>query len=223
MLQKFRKVSPTLYRSSAPTPEDVIWLNKKVGITRIISLDEAAGKRIDLSCQLLGINHVMLPITMTRISLLRFLDEIGKLLQSSEKTLIHCKYGRDRTGLAVAMYRVQEQGWSPERAIKEARSLDFGKGLNPEVVALYISLIQDSSKKEDLSEVQDVNEASDIVDGSRESYDDYFGSPSENLSWSPYGDRNVREFPMSPMSLNDSEGNPLGQFGPSIVQDGTVI
>jgi protein tyrosine/serine phosphatase len=216
-MYNFRKVSEKLYRSSAPDAEDVIWLNKKVGIKRIISLDAAAGKKIALSCSLLGIEHIMLPIDIgKKTSLIVFLDKIGKLLDNPKKTLIHCLHGKDRTGLAIGLYRCEKEGWTADDAIKEAKTFGFGQGLDPKVVELYKSFILDADKN------QDVNSASDIVDGSRESYDDYFGAPSENLSWSPYGDRNVHEFPQTSTSLNDAERNPLGGFGPSVVGGGST-
>lgn len=220
MLHRFRRVSGNIYRSSAPTPEDIIWLNKQIGITRIISLDKESSKKIDLSCRLLDIDHIDLSIDMTKSSLIRFIKNIGKLLKSDKKTLIHCAHGRDRTGMAIAMYRCQEQGWDSDKAIEEAKSLDFGKGLGAKVVNLYISLIKDSESKND---VNDLSDGTTIVDESKESYDDYQDSPSSNLAWSPYADRNVKEDPYVPMSLNDGDRNPLGGFGPSIVGNGTVL
>ena len=32
--------------------------------------------------------------------------------------LIHCQHGADRTGLMSAMYRILEQGWTPEDALR---------------------------------------------------------------------------------------------------------
>jgi hypothetical protein len=40
--------------------------------------------------------------------------------------LIHCQHGADRTGLMSAMYRILEQGWTPEDALKEL--IDGGYG-----------------------------------------------------------------------------------------------
>lgn len=219
MLHRFRKVSDNLYRGSAPASEEVIWLNKKLGITRIISLDEISGKKINLVCTLLKINHINLPIDIAKKStLIRFLLEIGKLFKSPEKTFLHCKWGKDRSSLACAIYRCQEQGWSAEEAIKEARSLGFGIGLDPEIDHLYVSLIEDSDKS------KDINTAYDIVDNSRnESYDSYYAGSIQNKSWSPYADRNVNIWPAPSESLSDPERNPLGGFGPSIVGDGTTL
>ena len=40
---------------------------------------------------------------------------------------IHCRQGRDRTGLEVAMYRILVQGWTRDRAIAELREHGYNK------------------------------------------------------------------------------------------------
>lgn len=189
MLNRFRKVSNELYRSSAPTPDDVIWLHKKIGIERIISLDELSANRIKLVCELLKIEHITLPIDYTKSSLIKFLLNIEELFNSDKKTLIHCHFGRDRTGLAVAIYRCKIDGWSAEKAIKEAHSLDFCSELPKEIEKLYISIIKDSCGKIN----DDVNNSFDsfITDRGITSYP-YPGGISDSLSWAPIS--NYRNF-----------------------------
>lgn len=220
MLQRFRKVSDNLFRSSAPNSDDIIWLNKKFGISRIISLDHKSSSKIALTCKLLGINHIDLSIDIgKKATLMRFLMEIEKLFQTNENTLIHCLWGRDRTGLACAIYRCSQDGWSAEKAIKEAENLDFGLELDPSIKQLYISIIENCAKDH---QKKDANDANDIVENAREKpYNDYLdGSATANLSWAPYADRYVREYPMTEMDLNNGEANPLGGAGPSIIGDG---
>lgn len=185
MLQRFRKVSPTLYRSSAPDPQDVKWLNKNLGITRIISLDPEASDKIHLACELLQINHIDLPIDYSRKSLMNFLLKIQSLFEEQEKTLIHCQHGRDRTGLACAIFRCKFDNWSSEKAIKEAEDLDFGKGLDPSVVHLYKSIIRDAAKPE---EDEDINATMDYGRDLGTTVYTYPGSISDNLSWAPISD-----------------------------------
>ena len=40
--------------------------------------------------------------------------------------LVHCRHGADRTGVACAMFRIVEQGWSREDAIREMKDGGFG-------------------------------------------------------------------------------------------------
>ncbi len=47
MIHRFRPVIPgVLYRGSAPTPKDVLELKEKLGIKKIVSLDQESGEKI---------------------------------------------------------------------------------------------------------------------------------------------------------------------------------
>jgi protein tyrosine/serine phosphatase len=54
--------------------------------------------------------------------------EVMRWLRQTENGpfLIHCQHGADRTGLMSAMYRILEQGWSPEEAMKELTDGGYG-------------------------------------------------------------------------------------------------
>ena len=39
--------------------------------------------------------------------------------RQAQPVFVHCQRGADRTGLAVAVYRVAVEGWSKEKAIEE--------------------------------------------------------------------------------------------------------
>ena len=193
MIRRFRKVSDTLYRGSAPSISDLLLL-KKMGIKKIVSLDEIAGKRIDRATKLLGMKHVMLPIDINKKStLIRFLQQdMRKLFDIGGPTFTHCEQGRDRTGLAIAIYRCEEQGWSCKKALKEAKSLGFGIGVNPKVIKLYDRVIKTVCGCKD----NDTNSAYDIVSNERDiPYGNYTLGPDEQQSWSPIADYRVREYP----------------------------
>src|SRR5665811_316982 len=109
---------------------------------------------------------------------------------------IHCHYGKDRTGLAVALYRCKHDGWSAEKALKEAHSLGFGLGVDPKIVDLYVKIIHAAAKnKKD----KDVNDASDIVDASHYleqlQYADPATSAGIGLSWGPFHDYRIKRYP----------------------------
>ncbi len=38
---------------------------------------------------------------------------------------MHCRLGDDRTGMAVASYRMAEEGWSADEAMKEMKTFGF--------------------------------------------------------------------------------------------------
>ncbi len=57
--------------------------------------------------------------------------EILKAINQSPKPiLIHCWHGSDRTGVAVAMYRIVFQNWSKSQAINELMKPEFGHHYN---------------------------------------------------------------------------------------------
>jgi protein tyrosine/serine phosphatase len=47
---------------------------------------------------------------------------------------VDCLHGSDRTGLAVASYRVVEQGWDVETAIAELREFGFHARYFPQIL-----------------------------------------------------------------------------------------
>jgi hypothetical protein len=58
------------------------------------------------------------------------IDEFLTILDDPAKypppVLIHCKAGLHRTGLLTAVYRMEYEGWSKDRAVRELRANGFG-------------------------------------------------------------------------------------------------
>jgi hypothetical protein len=199
MISNFHKVDKGIYRGASPSPKDVRLLHDKYGIDKIVSLDEISGKIIDRACKLLNITHIMLPIDMNkRSSLLKFLSHDITNLLGGGHAFVHCHYGRDRTSLACALYRCKHDGWTCTKAIKEAKSFGFGTDIPPSIFSLYERIIRHAcgcGKAQD-----DVNAAYDIVSNQQENPSNNLGytlDALEQLSWSPYNDYRVREFPYS--------------------------
>jgi len=42
-----------------------------------------------------------------------------------KKVLVHCRLGDDRTGMMVAAYRMAEEGWTAQEAMKEMQAFGF--------------------------------------------------------------------------------------------------
>jgi len=118
------RISPTLYRSEQPTALGMKNL-EKLGIRTVINLrafnddhEEVKGttlrtERVKILTWRIGDAHVI---------------EVMSMLKRTENApfLIHCQHGADRTGLMSAMYRILEQGWSPDDALQEL--VDGGYG-----------------------------------------------------------------------------------------------
>jgi len=118
------RITASLYRSEQPTALGMKNL-EKLGIRTVINLrffnsdeDEVKGtslrtERTKILTWSIGDKHVV---------------EVMKMLAKTENGpfLIHCQHGADRTGLMTAMYRVLEQGWTPDEALRELTDGGFG-------------------------------------------------------------------------------------------------
>lgn len=157
---RLRKVDDNVLRGGEPSVQDLKKL-KHIGINKIISLDEDIGLAIDHICQKLGLEHEIIPLTDGNGPAIPALkNNISKLFQGGP-IYVHCRHGKDRTGMTIAMYRIMT-GWSLSRALQEARSLGMGTGLSESVKKSYYDAV-----KQFYEEFGDNNKA-DIVELSRE-------------------------------------------------------
>lgn len=215
MIKRFIEVVPSkLYRGSAPSPLDVQWLKDNLNINKIVSLDEATGEKIDRPCKLLGIDHVKLYIGMDRKGLLNFLThDLAKLFMSGTPTFVHCHEGKDRTGMAIGLFKCQYMGAKPDDAIAEAKSLGFGIGIDPKITKLYEKVIHNSNLLKNKN--KDSNEA-DIVSNQRVyKGDNRDGFLDEVLqgSFAPYLDH-TRQNPMDALYTYIDDQSPTRQNYP---------
>ena len=114
----FGQATPTLYRGGQPNREGFTNL-RKLGIDIVVDLrGSRAGERRVVTG--LGMKYVAIhwhcysqrdEVFAQFLSLLR--ENPGK------KVFVHCKVGDDRTGMDIAAYRIAEQGWTAEEAMRE--------------------------------------------------------------------------------------------------------
>lgn len=170
MIHRLRKVTDQLFRGSAPSPKEVLWLKDQLGIKKIVSLDKQAGERINRACQLLDISHIVVGIDIRhlKIDLLKFLkNDLEELFLQGGPTYVHCKAGKDRTGLAIALVQCKYLNKDPEKAIEGAKSLGFGIGIPPQVTQIFEKLIRSCKPSGDTNHLS-VNEKQDIVSTERQ-------------------------------------------------------
>jgi len=192
MISRFKKIDKNLYRGGKPSVKDLRLLKEKFGIERIISLDAKIGKAIDRICKLLGLEHIIIDLSTHRKStLLNLLKYNLNDLFLGKKTFIHCLHGKDRTGLLSAIYRCKYQNWSYDKAIKEAKKLGFGIGVDPKIIKLYTNFIKLFCNSED------INEAYDIVNNVKDEVGMYgdFIPTNMNPSWAPFEDARIIRWP----------------------------
>jgi protein tyrosine/serine phosphatase len=118
------RITPTLYRSEQPSALGMRNL-EKLGIRTVINLRAFSNDDEE-------VRGTALHTERTRILTWDIDDhhviEVMRMLRKPENGpfLIHCKHGADRTGLMTAMYRILEQGWTPDDALRELTDGGYG-------------------------------------------------------------------------------------------------
>lgn len=123
-IKNFRQVNEHLFRGAQPSPVGLQELGA-LGIKRVIDLRER-GEATSFESELLG----KLGISYTNIPFRQFAapsdDQVQAVLQlltrDNVPTFVHCRRGKDRTGVVIACYRIQHDGWNNDKALREAKS-----------------------------------------------------------------------------------------------------
>ncbi|RYG89362.1 protein tyrosine phosphatase [Loktanella sp. IMCC34160] len=119
----FERVAPLLWRSNHPN-DDRFRAYAELGITTVLNLrgktDKAFYHFEVESCAALGLRLIDLPMAARRAPTReRFLELIDLFDTLDTPTLIHCKSGADRTGLAAAVYLLHVMKAPLEEARKQ--------------------------------------------------------------------------------------------------------
>ena len=120
----FYRVTDQLYRSGQPTKEGMDNL-KRYGFETIISLRtfHSDREKIDTS----GLGYERIPMQAWHFEEKDFI-RFMQLVTNSRRhpVLVHCQHGADRTGAAIAVYRIVVQEWHPFEAIREMKEGGYG-------------------------------------------------------------------------------------------------
>lgn len=196
-MKRFSEVNSDLLRGGAPTAEDLRILHNVWGVQRIVSLDKSVGLSIAPTCKELGLEQIIIPIGNDQDleSVLDYLKaNVVTLLSGKKPTYVHCLHGRDRTGLAVALYRIQADGWTPAEAYKEALSFGFGDGLTKERLEIFKNYLFDGSNEshEKVKNQPDISELARQTSESNPTNADSYFSPINPGDMQPANDRRKR-------------------------------
>jgi protein tyrosine/serine phosphatase len=116
-LDNFYRVSATLYRGAQPTSQGLAEL-RRLGVRTVVSLRAFHGEHELVAKAGLGYERISFKVWHPEDEdLRRFLAIVSD--PARQPVFVHCQRGADRTGTAVAVYRICVGGWSREAAIDE--------------------------------------------------------------------------------------------------------
>jgi tyrosine-protein phosphatase SIW14 len=125
----FHQVDEHVYRGAQPSAQG--WKSLAgLGIKTIIDLrpDGDGGshstKAEARAVEAAGMRYVSVPMSGFRAPSNTAVARILAAFNSKDPVFVHCRFGRDRTGTAVACYRIAHDSWSNQKALQEAR--DYG-------------------------------------------------------------------------------------------------
>jgi protein tyrosine/serine phosphatase len=119
----FRQVTSEIDRGGRPGAQGLQDL-AKMGIRTVIDLeDDVQAETAERALAgRLGLGWISEPMNASQTPNDAEVNQILSLLEDSRRypIFIHCKFGEDRTGLIIALYRVLAQRWTPQQAWNEA-------------------------------------------------------------------------------------------------------
>ena len=123
-LPNYREVNSQITRGGQPTPEGFRSL-AATGIRTVVDL-RGPGERSESERKLvttLGMRYVSVPMSSVRPPTAQEMSKIFEVLndKSAAPIFVHCRRGSDRTGTVLAIYRMEQDHWTNQQALVEAR------------------------------------------------------------------------------------------------------
>jgi protein tyrosine/serine phosphatase len=126
---RFGVVRDGFYRGGQPT-ERHLPLLRELDVETIVSLRRGHARAEAAAAERLGMRFVNLPFFGALGANPALAERIVDAIRRGGRVYVHCRLGRDRTSLAVALYRVLVDGWDPATAWRtEAVAYGYVRGL----------------------------------------------------------------------------------------------
>lgn len=138
-IENFVKVNDTLYRGGLPSDEQLKAL-VKLGVKTDVCLmngllgnEAAAVAHEKAACARLGLRWVNLPVPYGVEPPASMVDRFLSTAEtpSSGPLYVHCKHGRDRTGVMVAAFRIHHDGYTGDQALQEMQTYGYDPARYP--------------------------------------------------------------------------------------------
>lgn len=123
-IPRFRQITESFYCGGQPSDASMELL-RELGIKTIVSFrnDKKIIKEEREIAESLGLNYISMPWSSYDMPKQEYVDRFLNLVtdDSYSPVFVHCKKGKDRTGVMLACYRIREEGWSTEKALRELK------------------------------------------------------------------------------------------------------
>lgn len=118
------RVAPGIFRGAQPEPEGYATL-KVMGVRTVINVRQRHGEREAVEAA--GMRYVEIPISfLTKVDPAVVRKALSVMTDpANQPVFIHCSVGSDRTGVVVAIYRMEVDGWSKPEAEAELESFGY--------------------------------------------------------------------------------------------------
>ncbi|MBS1786846.1 MAG: tyrosine-protein phosphatase [Acidobacteria bacterium] len=125
-IENFGKVNDHIYRGGQPEGDEYRQL-VALGIKTIVDLRGDSERGARAAAESAGLRYVNLPMEPKRYpeadAAQRFLAIVND--EANGPYYVHCAGGKHRTGVMIAVYRMEVDKWDIERAYQEMKDYDF--------------------------------------------------------------------------------------------------
>lgn len=125
-ISNFHQVNPSIFRGARPEEKD-FYLLVQAGIKTVLSLETKLSTEERTLAEKHGLIYIWIPMHPLYTPEKKTVDEVIAILRNPvyQPVFIHCRKGKDRTGLVIAAYRVTVEGWTFEDAYQEMKKYGF--------------------------------------------------------------------------------------------------
>jgi protein tyrosine phosphatase (PTP) superfamily phosphohydrolase (DUF442 family) len=118
------RVAPGIFRGAQPEPEGYTTL-KTMGVRTVINLRARHGE--GEAVEAAGMRYVEIPMSfLTKADPAVVRKALSVMTDpANQPVFVHCSAGTDRTGVVVAVYRMEVDGWSKAEAEAEMEAFGF--------------------------------------------------------------------------------------------------
>jgi tyrosine-protein phosphatase SIW14 len=134
-IDNFGRINDRYYRGALPNDQDLADL-ARLGVKTTIDLTNGDGdSREQQLAEAAGMKFVKIAMSTRVVPTPEQIETFLGIVNdpANQPVYVHCVGGKHRTGVMSAIYRMVQDGWTPDRAFKEMKTYKFGADfLHPE-------------------------------------------------------------------------------------------